>query len=593
MICPETRNLNLARKWRPQTFDSIVGQDIPVRMLKNSLYLQKYFPVYLFSGQRGCGKTTTARVFAAAINCQNLARFQAEPANNPLPCQTCQSCMWMSTGSHPDFSEIDAASHTGVDNVRSIIEQASYVPLTGNKKIYLIDEAHMLSKAAFNAFLKILEEPPATVLFMLATTELHKIPETVLSRCFQLTFGSIEHQELKQYLQAQCLQENITIEDDALDSIIEEAEGCARDAINILEQVRFAGTQVTHEQVLKILGKVSNQVLLTVFDHILDKKPQELLSYLATISFQTTNATTMWTMMASLCRALLWVKYGALQLPHSLKKQLDHLQALAKKCSLNRLHAMVQLLWSQEVLFLQTPHKHLFLELVLLQLCEQPNIAELQDLIKTLKATDQSVPPPSPSPKPGAQISRVAKHLEAPSEYETDGDAEALKPAPSREETATQSAEQQNWGQFIANLSSSCGDSLLKAIFNQMTFVGFNSTTGAITIRLDNDNKFIKDKINDSSIVWLSIVKENFPSFSSFIYQANNLENTLQRPVKIQTETVVAPTPKTVSQAPLRSPSAPDQAKSRAIDISDKEKWPLANLILAHFPGKIKTNVVN
>ena len=137
--------INLARRLRPQQFSQIIGQDIPVRMLKNSLYLNKFFPVYLFAGQRGCGKTSTARVFAAAANCESLATFQQNPTQADIPCLSCASCLAMKRNAHPDFIEIDAASNTGVDNVRQLIETAAYVPLQGKKKIYLIDEAHMLS----------------------------------------------------------------------------------------------------------------------------------------------------------------------------------------------------------------------------------------------------------------------------------------------------------------------------------------------------------------------------------------------------------------------------------------------------------------
>ncbi|HZW61234.1 MAG TPA: AAA family ATPase, partial [Candidatus Babeliales bacterium] len=152
--------LNLARKWRSRNFDQIVGQELSVKMLKNSLYLGQFFPVYLFSGQRGCGKTSTARVFAAAVNCKQLPSFQQNPKNFSIPCLTCESCTAMMQGQHPDFFEIDAASHTGVDTIRQIIDASQLLPLMGAKKIYLIDEAHMLSKASFNALLKILEEPP-------------------------------------------------------------------------------------------------------------------------------------------------------------------------------------------------------------------------------------------------------------------------------------------------------------------------------------------------------------------------------------------------------------------------------------------------
>ena len=212
--------LNLARKWRSKQFEEIVGQDLSVRMLKNSLYLQQYFPVYLFSGQRGCGKTTTARIFAASLNCEQLSEFQKNPQNHIIPCRKCLSCKAMECGNHPDFIEIDAASHTGVDNVRSLIDSAFLLPLMGRKKIYLIDEAHMLSKAAFNALLKILEEPPASVTFILATTDPQKIIDTVHSRCFQLFFRPVAMEVLHARLREVCTQENIAFYDAGLTLII-------------------------------------------------------------------------------------------------------------------------------------------------------------------------------------------------------------------------------------------------------------------------------------------------------------------------------------------------------------------------------------
>lgn len=182
----KNHNLNLTRKWRSKQFDQVVGQDLSVKILKNSLYKGYLFPVYLFSGQHGCGKTSVARIFASAINCELLSTFQKDPQSTKIPCLICASCKAMGGNNHPDFFEIDAASHTGVDNIRMIIDSSSLLPLMGKTKIYLIDEAHMLSKAAFNAFLKILEEPPASVVFILATTDIDKIIDTVKSRCFQL-----------------------------------------------------------------------------------------------------------------------------------------------------------------------------------------------------------------------------------------------------------------------------------------------------------------------------------------------------------------------------------------------------------------------
>lgn len=254
--------LNLARKWRAQGFDQIIGQDLSVKMLKNSLYRGYLFPVYLFWGQRGTGKTSMARVFAAAINCQGLPQFQKEPKNYTVPCMNCPSCLAMKEGKHPDFIEIDAASHTGVDNVRQIIDSAALMPISGQKKIYLIDEAHMLSKAAFNALLKILEEPPVSALFILATTDPQKIIETVRSRCFQICFKQVASPVLVQHLNTICAQESLYADPQALSLIAQESEGSVRDAINMLEQVRFAQGRITCDTVLKVLGILMMGVLL-------------------------------------------------------------------------------------------------------------------------------------------------------------------------------------------------------------------------------------------------------------------------------------------------------------------------------------------
>src|SRR3989339_55359 len=242
--------LNLARKWRSKQFEQIVGQDLSVRILKNSLFLGKFFPVYLFAGQHGCGKTTTARVFAAAVNCEKLPDFQQNPKKFIVPCLECNSCKAMMKGKHPDFIEMDAASHTGVDNVRQIIEASTLLPLLGRKKVYLIDEAHMLSKAAFNAFLKILEEPPASVFFILATTDDHKIIDTVRSRCFQLFFNAVDQSVLLNHLVQICEQEGIKYEPAGLALIIKETGGSVRDALNLMEQVGFSAKQIGKKEVL-------------------------------------------------------------------------------------------------------------------------------------------------------------------------------------------------------------------------------------------------------------------------------------------------------------------------------------------------------
>ena len=302
--------LNLARKWRSKNFDEVVGQDLAVKILKNSLYLERFFPVYLFSGQRGCGKTTMARLFAAAVNCEKLAEFRKKPKSIVVPCNTCTSCKAMQSNKHPDFIEMDAASHTGVDNVRNIIDAASLVPSLGSKKIYLIDEAHMLSKAAFNAFLKILEEPPSSVIFILATTDIDKIIDTVKSRCFQLFFSSISTEPLVKHLQYICKKELISADVDALEMIVAESQGSARDAINMLERVRFSAASVTLANLRKILGYVDDKEIILLLSLVCKGKVVDVINYCAKMQKNAIEAEYLWYRFIEVLRAALWVNYG-------------------------------------------------------------------------------------------------------------------------------------------------------------------------------------------------------------------------------------------------------------------------------------------
>lgn len=301
--------LNLARKWRSAQFKEIIGQELVVRILQNSLFKNQFFPVYLFSGQRGCGKTSTARVFAAAINCQKLSEFQKNP-HIQIPCLQCQSCSAMVAGRHPDFIEIDAASYTGVDNIRNIIDTSSFLPALGGRKIYLIDEVHMLSKAAFNAFLKILEEPPKFVVFILATTEAQKLPDTVRSRCFQLFFNPIASSSMIGHLEHLCKQESISYEVAGLELITQVSQGSLRDAINLLEQARFADVKVSKAVVLSVLGYVDDSVMYQILMALVQKNQKALIDVFDQWSARVISVEYVVKRSIELLYDLLVIKYG-------------------------------------------------------------------------------------------------------------------------------------------------------------------------------------------------------------------------------------------------------------------------------------------
>ena len=361
----EKIELNLTRKWRSKNFQEVVGQPLAVRILQNSLYLKQFFPVYLFAGQRGCGKTSTARIFAAAVNCARLADFQKDPRKVVVPCLLCDSCIAMSKSQHPDFIEIDAASHTGVDNVRNIIDASSFLPLLSQKKIYLIDEAHMLSKAAFNAFLKILEEPPQSVIFILATTDMQKILETVKSRCFQIFFDPVDLQVISDHLEKLCIAEKIQYDQPGLAVIAKEAGGSVRDAINLLEQVRFATKKVSKESVLSILGHVDESMLLELFEKVMQDELQDLLLFCGTFEKYELSIEYLWSQLTELVYDIILMKYQVqprhfVDLSQEFKKKVDQV-------SIDRLTRLFALLCNEEQKLSKTTKKLRFLEMTLLQ----------------------------------------------------------------------------------------------------------------------------------------------------------------------------------------------------------------------------------
>ncbi len=254
----------LARKWRPQLFEEVIGQKHVVKTLQNAISSNRIAHAFLFSGQRGVGKTSIARILAKALNCQE--------GPTPQPCGQCTSCKEIAEGNSIDVLEIDGASNTGVDDIRELRESVKYVPSGNRYKIYIIDEVHMLSNNAFNALLKTLEEPPAHVIFMFATTEPQKIPTTVLSRCQRFDLRRISLEAIVKQLSEITSKENITISEQGLKWLAREAEGSMRDAQSILDRViSYAGKQINDEDIAEVLGIVDKSLLVRTSRAILDK----------------------------------------------------------------------------------------------------------------------------------------------------------------------------------------------------------------------------------------------------------------------------------------------------------------------------------
>jgi DNA polymerase-3 subunit gamma/tau len=269
----------IARKWRPQTFDEVTGQEPITRTLRNAIEHQRLHHAYLFSGARGVGKTTSARLLAKALNCHKAKEPTPTPCRSDDPDQ-CSSCREITESRSIDVQEIDAASNTGVDNVRdAIIASVGIAPARDRYKVFIIDEVHMLSGAAFNALLKTLEEPPPRVVFIMATTERHKVPETILSRCQQFEFRTIATAKILERLKLIAKSEKITIPDDALREIARTGEGSMRDAQSALDQViSFAGDTIKKEDVEMALGIAGADTLKRIIDSIAENKPAEAIA---------------------------------------------------------------------------------------------------------------------------------------------------------------------------------------------------------------------------------------------------------------------------------------------------------------------------
>ena len=354
-----------ARKYRPLSFDAVVGQQALTTTLKNAVKSGKLAHAYLFCGPRGVGKTTCARIFAKAINCEH-------PTADGEACNECESCKAFSEGRSYNIFELDAASNNSVENIKALMDQTRIPPQVGRYKVFIIDEVHMLSTAAFNAFLKTLEEPPAHVIFILATTEKHKILPTILSRCQIYDFERMTVPNIIDHLKRVAEKENIQYEEEALNVIAEKADGGMRDALSIFDQAAsFSQGNITYQKVIEDLNVLDAENYFNIIDLALENKVSEIMVLLNTVINKGFDGGHLVNGLASHVRNVLMAK-DAQTLPLlEVSEQLrSRYQQQAQKCPINFLYTALQIMNRCDVEYRQSSNKRLLIEITLIQVAQ-------------------------------------------------------------------------------------------------------------------------------------------------------------------------------------------------------------------------------
>ncbi len=382
-----------ARKYRPDSFGTLIGQDNIAQTLKNSILRGQLAHAYLFCGPRGVGKTTTARIFAKMINCSN-------PSEDMEPCGQCESCLSFAEGRSYCIHELDAASNNGVDDIKALMDQVRIPPQVGKYSVYIIDEVHMLSQAAFNAFLKTLEEPPAHAIFILATTEKHKILPTILSRCQTYDFNRITVDNIVRNLRMVASNEGVTIDDESLHVIAHKADGAMRDALTIFDQtVAFCGTDVKYQDVLRNLNVLDYEYSFSLVDSFLKGDYASTLLVFDEVLVKGFNALHFVAALSSHLRDLIVSKSGGLEalleLPDSLKMKYKE---QAARCPLQFLYDALSVTTQCESGYRASVNPRLHIEFALMRLsflCAKP-----ADSVAVPVHTPVPASQPAPAPKP-------------------------------------------------------------------------------------------------------------------------------------------------------------------------------------------------
>lgn len=409
----------LYRKYRPQTFADLVGQEVVSKALCNAIEIGKISHAYLFTGSRGTGKTSAARILAKSLNCSN--------GPTATPCGTCPNCIDITAGSAIDVQEIDAASNNGVEDARDIIEKVQFVPVSGKYKIFIIDEVHMLSNAAFNTLLKTLEEPPKNLVFILATTESHKVLDTIVSRCQRFDFRKIRMEDIIKRLKFIAKEENIKISKDAVELIAQKSSGGLRDAIALLDQASvlgLGGNEITVDDILSISGAISQDDLYSITDALAKKQPEKLISMIEKIIDQGNEPLLILKELVGHFRNLLLVKAvkdvskisNLISVSDSALKQIA---AQAQEFEAVEIAQIIEKMAEYEVMLKNTTNQMMWIEVILISILHRQDIKVIKDLEKRVSDLEAAfsgggirvAPVPNSAP---AFVPVPAREIEAP-----------------------------------------------------------------------------------------------------------------------------------------------------------------------------------
>ena len=449
----------LARKYRPHNFQELVGQTHTIRTLVNALDNNNLHHGFLFTGTRGVGKTTIARIFAKSVNC--------EKGISSNPCGKCETCLEIDRGQSIDLIELDAASHTGVDHMREILENAHYTPTKNLYKIYLIDEVHMLSKSSFNALLKTLEEPPGHIKFLLATTDPKKLPITILSRCLQFNLNKLSHDEIFNHLKFIMDSEGLKFEDDALSKIAEFGKGSMRDALSLLDQsISFGNGSVKDKDIKAMLGLVNHDDVFKLASLVIQRKADEVLLFVRELSHKGENLSNALKDLTSLFH-----KISTAQMISDDKQISAEIRTLATLISAQDLQLFYQIAINGQKDINYSPSEQIGLEMTLLRMIAfHPN--NMDDEKKNLKSTKKEII----TPKADKKISEGESLIDIK-------DSSVEKKIVNKNQPSIKN--QGDWEKIIYELSFS---GAAKTVVKNTLFCSFSAGTITLTLNKEFNN---------------------------------------------------------------------------------------------------------